>query len=408
MSSKRPFLRIDELELSGKRLFLRLDLNVPMSSTQEITDETRILEALPTIQYALEKGARIVLASHLGRPKPDNPEDLKKYSMEPVAKRVAELLGVEIILIDSLRDTSVKSMLMNLKSGQLMCLENLRFDEGEESNSPQLAQVWAQFAEVYVNDAFGSSHRAHASLSALPSLVPQKGCGFLIDKELAALDRLVSSPSHPFALVLGGAKVSDKIKLIERLIDRVDMVLVGGAMAYTFLKAKQIPVGLSRTEDSQLAFCHQLAERLEARSKPLLLPVDHVTVKSFSTFEGLQHNEDQAIHGDVMGVDIGPRTLQLYTEALSSAKTVFWNGPMGVFERSGAEKGSLGLARYLGAMSSAYTVIGGGDSASAAEMAGVKGQITHVSTGGGASLEYLEGAGLPGLKVLAGAKRSEQ
>ena len=390
--------RIDQFkdaDLKDKNVFIRCDFNVPMSKGK-ITDDRRIRSALPTIQYALSKGARVILASHFGRP--EKKEDRAKFSLEPIAAHLGELLQMEVLLIEDPGSDAPKGLLPNLRAKQILLLENLRFDEGETENSMKLAQAIASYTDVYVNDAFGASHRAHASIEALPSLIKKKAIGFLISKEIESLDRLLFETSRPYYAILGGAKVSDKISVIENLIDRVDGIIIGGAMAYTFLAAQKKPMGASRVEKDKIAFAAHLIERMDARSKPILLPIDHVISDSLTGAPSV--TSDVVIPEGKMGLDIGPKTQKLYAEKLKSAKTVFWNGPMGVFENENFSKGTFKIAEVLANLEGAMTIVGGGDSASAAEASGFAEKMTHISTGGGASLEYLQGDKLPGLEVL--------
>jgi len=393
----RGIRRIDELPLKDKRVFIRVDFNVPMQKGV-ITDDTRIRAALPSVRYALENGAKVVLASHLGRP--ESREDRAKYTLEPVAMRLGELLGCEVILVDDPMSDAPRGLLPTLRPGQVVLLENVRFEEGETENSRDFAQHLASYTDVYINDAFGASHRAHATIEALPALVSQKGIGFLVAKEIEMLDRLLQSPVSPYLAVLGGAKVSDKIAVIENLIDRVDAFIIGGAMAYTFLAAKGIPVGISRVEKDKLGFAGEMLKRMDARGKKLLLPIDHITARSLKDLASIETTSGPAIGEDRMALDIGPKTRDLFAAEISRAKTVFWNGPMGVFETPEFAKGTFAVAKALSELKDALTVVGGGDSAAAAEQSGYAEKVTHISTGGGASLEYLQGEKLPGLEVL--------
>lgn len=402
MAGLKGIKLISDFELSGQTVFLRLDLNVPLDNGK-ITDETRITASLPTIKYALEKGAKLVVASHLGRPKAAGD---KKYSMEPVADRLGELLGVEVILIEEPGSDAVKHNLMGLKSNQLILLENLRYNEGETENSEAFAQELAAGIQIYINDAFGASHRAHASIEALPRLIQKKGIGFLIEKEVKVLDKLIETPDKPYLAILGGSKVSDKMGVIENLIDKVDAFIIGGAMAYTFLKAQGLPVGKSLVEADKLSYAREMLARVEARRKTILLPVDHVCVPSFDSNETTT-TPDVAIPEGQMALDIGPKTIRNFEAAIASAKTIFWNGPMGVFERPAFNRGTFAIAGAL-AKNSGFRVVGGGDSAAAAEASGFAEKMTHISTGGGASLEYLQGDRLPGLEVLRPKKQSEK
>jgi phosphoglycerate kinase len=393
---------IRDFEITGKTVFLRLDLNVPLDNGK-ITDETRIRAALPTVQYCLEKGAKLIIASHLGRPKS---ADDKKYSMEPIAKRLGELLDVEVVLMEEPSSEGVKHILYGHMRKQIICLENLRFDDGEVENRNDLAQGWASYSDIYINDAFGACHRAHASIHALPEVMQNKGIGFLIEKEIKMLDGLTENPKKPFIAILGGSKVSDKIPVIEKLINVVDGFIIGGAMAYTFLKAQNIPVGKSMVESDKVKYAKEMIQRIEARGKTLLLPVDHITSTSFNDVSNLKLNPSVSIPENEMGLDIGPQTIKNYVSCLAGAETIFWNGPMGVFETKEFSRGSFAIAEAM-AKNTGTKIVGGGDSAAAAEMSGFADQMTHISTGGGASLEYLQGEKLPGLEVLRPRKQSE-
>ncbi len=389
---------IRDFELNEKVLFLRLDLNVPLdhsSGEAKISDETRITASLPTIQYAIEKGAKIVLASHLGRPKAFGD---KKTSLEPVADRLTDLLGKEVILLEDPKSDAIRPLLVGLRKNQILLLENLRWDEGETENSEELASQWASWAQVYINDAFGASHRAHASIDALPKLMKEKGIGFLIEKEIQMLEQLIENPKRPYIAIIGGAKVSDKIDVIEKLMNIVDGFIIGGAMAYTFLKAKGFAVGKSLVEQDKVSYAREMMARIEARDKTLLLPVDHLVTMDIASKKTMT-TTGYSIEENFMGVDIGPQTLRNYSTAIAGAATLFWNGPMGIFETPEYAKGTFGVAKAL-AESKGFKIVGGGDSAAAAEASGYASQMTHISTGGGASLEYLQGDRLPGLEVL--------
>jgi phosphoglycerate kinase len=386
---------IRDFEIQDKVIFLRLDLNVPLEKGR-ITDETRIRESLSTIKYAVDRGAKLVLASHLGRPK--STAD-KEFSLEPVAKRLTELLGMDVMLVDEPASDAPKALLAGLKKNQIILLENLRYEQGETKNSDELASKWASYCQIYINDAFGASHRAHASIDALPRIMKEKGIGFLIEKEIQVLDKLMENPERPYLAIMGGAKVSDKIEVIEKLIDVVDTLIIGGAMAYTFLKAKGLPVGKSLVEQDKVSYAKELMGRIEARHKSLLLPQDHLVTKSIESGEGTI-TAGAGIDEDFMGVDIGPKTLGAYEAAIRTAKTIFWNGPMGVFETEAFAKGTFGVAKAMAASAASMKIVGGGDSAAAASASGYAEKMTHISTGGGASLEYLQGDKLPGLEVL--------
>ena len=394
---------VRDFELTGKTVFLRLDLNVPLDGTR-ITDETRITASLPTINYCLEKGAKLIIASHLGRPK--SAAD-KKYSLEPVAKRMTELLNKEVVLMEEPNSEGVKHILYGNMKNEIIMLENLRFDEGEVENKTELANQWASYTDIYINDAFGACHRAHASIHAFPEMMQKKGIGFLIEKEIKMLDSLTDNPKKPYIAILGGAKISDKIEVIEKLIDIVDGFVIGGAMAYTFLKAKNIPVGKSLVETDKIKYAKEMMDRVEARDKTMLLPVDHIVSTEFGNTENKKLVTTAAIEESYMGLDIGPQTIKNFSTLLSGANTIFWNGPMGVFENKAFSEGTFAIAKAV-AESKGVKIVGGGDSAAAAEASGYADKMTHISTGGGASLEYLQGEKLPGLEVLRPRKQSEQ
>lgn len=379
----RSIASIRDLEITGKRLFLRLDFNVPLSAPdaqghRQVEDDSRIQEALPTIRYAIEKGARIILASHLGRPKgKKNPE----FSLEPVATYLAELLRQEVTLADDCVGEGIELMVQGLRPGHILMLENLRFYNEEEANDSAFSHKLAKLADVYVTDAFGTAHRKHASTYGLPSIVPVKGMGFLIEKELKYLDPLLNSPKKPFYAILGGSKVTDKIKTIEALLRDVDGLLVGGAMAYAFIAAKgeKVPSQAKAPALEDIEAARSILREAKKQELPVLLPED--TLDSF---------------------DIGPQTIQIFTEFLSKAKTVFWNGPLGWFEKPEYSKGTFAVAEALSKIS-ALKVVGGGDTVSAIKQSGLAENFDHLSTGGGAVLEYLEGQGLPGIEILKSA-----
>jgi phosphoglycerate kinase len=388
---------IRDLNLKGRRVLIRVDFNVPLKGGV-IGDDTRIKESLPTIRYALDAGAsRVVLTSHLGRPKgKPNPE----MSLRPVAQRTGELLGRSVAFAEDCIGPAASSGVSSAPDHGVVLLENLRFHPEEEKNDERFAQQLASLADVYVNDAFGAAHRAHASVEAIVRFLPEAGAGLLMEKELRYLGEAVGNPARPYVAILGGAKVSDKIDVIENFIPRVDRLLIGGAMAYTFLKSQGKPVGKSLVEDDKLDAARDILERGKARGLALLLPVDHVVapkVEAGAPTETLA--VDDAKIGDRMGLDIGPRTANAYADALRDAHTVVWNGPMGVFEIDAFAGGTTAVARAVADVRGT-TIIGGGDSIAAVKKAGVAERISHISTGGGASLEFLGGRVLPGVAAL--------
>lgn len=389
---------IDDLQLTGKRVFIRVDFNVPLEG-KRVTDDTRIREALPTIRRALDMGGKVILASHLGRPKagPD-----PKLSLEPAATRLADLLGPkhEVILADDSVGDAVKKQVKELKDGQVLVLENLRFHKEEEANDEAFARELASLADVYVNDAFGTAHRAHASTAGMVPFVKEKAAGLLMKKEIEYLGRVLKNPEKPFVAILGGAKVSDKIKVIENLLPKVDALLIGGAMAYTFLKAQGAEVGKSRVEADKLSLATKILEAASRLKTEIVLPVDHVVGTEPSEKSSKEETPDRNIPADKMGLDIGPKTRAQFTQHIRNAKTVVWNGPMGLFEVAKFAEGTRVVADAMANNRTAVTVIGGGDSAAAVQQMGYGDKMSHVSTGGGASLEFLEGIALPGIKAL--------
>jgi phosphoglycerate kinase len=389
---------IRELPIEQKRVFLRVDFNVPLDGST-ITDDSRIREAMPTIKHALERGARLVCASHLGRPKkgPD-----KKYSLEPCALRLAELLGQDVALPEDCVGDAAKKVVFDLRAGQACLLENLRFHPEEEKDDEGFSRLLAELADVYVDDAFGSVHRAHASVHGLAKMYRERGCGFLLEKEIASLGKIVGAPDKPYIAILGGAKVSDKIAVVESLLERVTALVIGGAMANTFLAATGKDMQSSLVEADKLSLARTLLEKATAKGVELLLPVD--VVVAASTEAGASDAETVsagAVPKGKMALDIGPKSVEAFTRRFRDAKTIFWNGPMGLFEKAPFAAGTFGIARAL-AESPAFTVVGGGDSAAAVHAAGggVASRIKHISTGGGASLELVEGKKLPGIEVL--------
>lgn len=388
---------IDELPIENKRVFIRVDFNVSMKEGK-IKDDTRIKAALPTIQYALSKNAKVILGSHLGRPKGVGFEE--KYSLAPVAERLSTLLGDRKVVFpqDCVGDV-VKKLSKDLEPGEVMLLENLRFHAEEEKNDANFAKELASLAEVYINDAFGTAHRAHASTAGMTKFFDVKGAGFLMKKEVEFLGKLLTSPEKPFVAILGGAKVSDKIAVIENLLNLVDKLVIGGGMAYTFLKAKGHTIGKSLFEEDKLYTANKILERAKTKGIEILLPVDHVIAAEISDTAKSEVTSGADIPDGMMGLDIGPKTLTEFKKAIGAAKTIFWNGPLGVFETEQFSKGTMEIARLV-ADTKAMTVIGGGDSVTAVNKAGVAAKISHISTGGGASLEFIEGRKLPGLTAL--------
>jgi len=389
---------LDALQLAGKRVFIRVDFNVPLDDHGKVADDQRIRAALPTIHRAIDQKAKVILASHLGRPK-GKPEDKKKYTLLPVAERLQQLLDQEIVFADDCVGDGVKKLVRELKDGQVLLLENLRFHPEEEANDEGFAKELASLADVWVNDAFGTAHRAHASTAGMAKFVKEKAAGYLIQKEVEYLGKALTRPEKPFVAILGGAKVSDKIKVLENLLGKADAVCIGGAMAYTFLKAEGVPVGNSKVEEDKLDLARTILEKAKARGVDFLLPVDHVCAAEAKETAKREVVNDRAIPDGLIGLDIGPKTLDRYRQRVLSAKTVFWNGPMGLFEQKPWAEGTFGVARAM-AESPAVTVVGGGDSAAAVEEAGLVSKMKHVSTGGGASLEFVEGRVLPGVQVL--------
>ena len=387
---------INELDIAGRRVFIRVDFNVPFTASGAVSDDTRIRESLPTIKLAIEKGARVVLASHLGRPKgkPD-----KKYSLEPVAARLAELLGADVALTDEPVGDGARKVVNDLHAGAVALLENLRFSPGEEANDEGFARALASYTDVYVNDAFGTAHRAHASTAGIAKLVANKGIGLLMEREVKFLGKLLGEVERPFVTIIGGAKVSDKIGVLENLLARVDQLLIGGAMANTFLKAKGGKMGRSLVEDDKLAIARAFLKKAEDANVDVLLPRDVVAAAGTKSESG-RVVQGMAVPEELAALDIGPDTARGYADAIARAKTIFWNGPMGVFESEPFAAGTLAVASAVASTRGALSVVGGGDSVAAVQKSGLADKITHISTGGGASLEFLEGKKLPGLAAL--------
>ena len=386
---------IEDIDVSGKKVLVRCDFNVPLDENKNITDETRINAALPTIKYLLEHKAAVILCSHLGRPKG---EFNMKYSLAPVAKRLSEKLGFEVKLAKDVIGPDAKKLAAEVKPGEAVLLENVRFHAEEEKNDPAFAKELASMADIYVSDAFGTVHRAHASTAGVAQYLPAVA-GFLIGKELNFLGKAVTDPERPFVAILGGAKVKDKIGVITNLIEKVDTLLIGGGMAYTFMKATGGEIGNSLCDDERLSLALELLDKAKAKGVKLLLPIDNVCGKEFSNDTEQMICESGKIPEGWEGLDIGPKTVELFSEEIKAAKTVVWNGPMGVFEMPNFAKGTLAIATAM-AESDATTIIGGGDSAAAVTQMGLAGKMSHISTGGGASLEFLEGKTLPGVAAL--------
>jgi len=390
---------VKDIDVSGKRVFVRVDFNVPVDPNGTITDETRIVGALPTIQYLVQNKAKVVLASHLGRPKGVTPE----FTLRPVAAKLAEKLGQPVTFVEDCVGEKAESAVAAMQPGQVVLLENVRFYKDEEKNNPEFSKKLARLADVYVNDAFGTAHRAHGSTAGIAEFVAgPKVSGFLIEKELEFLGDKTANPERPFVVILGGAKVSDKITVIDALLEKANTILIGGAMAYTFGLAQGAKVGSSLNEPDKVDTAKAALQKAKARGVKFLLPVDHVITDKVD-FAGKAVGELKVVEGDIpdgwQGVDIGPKTVELFSAAVKSAKTVLWNGPMGIFEIKATAKGTFAVAKTV-AESSATSIIGGGDSVKAINKAGYGDKGTFMSTGGGASLDFLEGKVLPGVDVL--------
>ena len=386
---------VRDVDVTGKRVFVRVDFNVPLEGGK-ITDDTRIRETLPTIRYLIDKGAKVILASHLGRPKGKVVEEMR---LTPVASRLAELLDKPVAKVDEAIGEAVKAKVNALNNGDVLLLENVRFYPGEEKNDPELAKAFAELADLYVNDAFGAAHRAHASTEGIAHYLPAVA-GFLMEKELSVLGKALHNPDRPFTAIIGGSKVSDKIDVINKMLEIADNVLIGGGLAFTFLKAKGYEIGASLVDDSKLDAARDFMRKAEGLGKTFLIPEDVVAAEEISETASVKVVDAGAIPAGWKGLDIGPKTSQKYAEVIKNSKLVLWNGPMGVFEMEPFAGGTRAVAEAC-AETSAYTIIGGGDSAAAVEKFGLADKMDHISTGGGASLEFMEGKALPGVVALS-------
>ncbi|MFF2877099.1 phosphoglycerate kinase [Gottfriedia sp. NPDC057991] len=383
-----------DIDVKGKRVFCRVDFNVPMANG-EVTDDTRIRAALPTIQYLIENGAKVILASHLGRPKGQVNEDMR---LNAVAVRLSEKLGKNVIKTDEAYGPKVQEEISKMNEGDVLLLENVRFYPGEEKNDDTLAKEFASLADVYVNDAFGAAHRAHATTAGIAKYIPAVA-GFLMEKEISVLGKALSNPERPFTAIIGGAKVRDKISVIENLLEKVDNLIIGGGLAYTFLKAKGYEIGQSLLEEDKIDLANEFMQKAEAKGVKFYMPIDAIIADKFGEDANTREVDIDSIPADWQALDIGPKTTALYADVINSSKLVIWNGPMGVFEIDKFAQGTKGVAQAL-ADSNAYSIIGGGDSAAAAEKFGLADKMSHISTGGGASLEFMEGKELPGVALL--------
>ncbi|MCL5985203.1 MAG: phosphoglycerate kinase [Actinobacteria bacterium] len=386
---------IRDVDVKGRKVLLRVDYNVPLDESLKITDDTRIVKSLPTIKYLIESSAKVILMSHLGRPKG---QVIDKYRLDPVAKRLGELIGKNVLKLNEIYSEEVLKAVNNLADGEVMMIDNLRFDSREEKNDPEFSRMLASLGDIYVDDAFGAAHRAHASVEGVTRYLPAYA-GFLMESEINSLYPLLGSPEKPFIAILGGSKVSDKLKVIQNLLAKVDSLLIGGGMCFTFLKAEGFGVGKSILEEDQLDYCRDVLKEVENKKVKILLPVDTVAANNFAADAQFTTVGIKFIRIDWMGLDIGPKTIELFKQEINGAKTIFWNGPMGIFEWPNFEAGTKAVAELV-AQAKAFTVVGGGDTIAAVRKYGVEDKIDHVSTGGGASLELLEGRELPGITAL--------
>lgn len=388
---------IEDINVNGKKVLVRCDFNVPLKG-DVITDENRLNGALPTIKYLIENGAKVILCSHLGKPKGEAKPEL---SLAPVAKRLSEMLNKEVVFApnDNVVGENVKEAIEKMQNGDVVLLENTRYRKEETKNEENYSKELASLAEIFVNDAFGTAHRAHCSTVGAGEFLEERACGYLIQKELKFLGEALENPVRPFTAILGGAKVSDKIAVINELLEKVDNLIIGGGMAYTFLKAQGYEIGTSLVEEDKVEYAKEMMEKAQAKGVKLLLPIDNAVSEKFSDSTPII-TEDANIPDGHMGLDIGPKTIESYVDTVNNSKTIVWNGPMGVFEFENFAKGTLAVARAMASLTDATTVIGGGDSAAAVNQLGFGDKMTHVSTGGGASLEFLEGKELPGIVAL--------
>lgn len=389
---------IEDINVAGKKVLVRCDFNVPLQDGV-ITDENRLVGALPTIKYLIAQGAKVILCSHLGKPKGEPKPEL---SLAPVAKRLSEMLGQEVVFAADANvvGENAKAAVSNMKDGDVVLLENTRYRKEETKNEENFSKELASLAEIFVNDAFGTAHRAHCSTVGAGQFLEERACGYLIQKELKFLGEAVANPVRPFTAILGGAKVSDKINVINQLLDKVDNLIIGGGMAYTFLKSQGYEIGDSLLEADKVDYAKEMIEKAEAKGVKLYLPVDFKTADRFAVDAEVAITEDQNIADGYQGLDIGPKTVEKFVDVVNNSKTIVWNGPMGVFEFEAFAGGTLAIAKAMAALEDATTVIGGGDSAAAVNQLGFGDKMTHVSTGGGASLEFLEGKELPGIAAL--------